>query len=108
MNTEERQALEFARVLRAAVHPDVVKALRVRARQGSTPLARRAALLALEGRESDAWWEPVTRAFLEDADPDVRSEAADILARALADPAFAEVHAELRTILVEGLAKRAR
>lgn len=107
-STEERQALEFARVLRAAVHPDVVKALRVRSRKGATPLARRAALLALEGRDADVWLEPVIRAFTEDRDPSVRSEAADILARALADPAWADLHAELRGVLIQGLMDRGK
>ena len=103
VDTEEQQALEFARVLRAAVHPDVVGALRVRSRRGSTPLARRTALLALEGRDAAVWWDPVVRAFREDADRTVRAEAADILARALANPDYAPLHAELRMLLIEGL-----
>lgn len=108
VSIEERQALEFARVLRSAVHPDVVKALRVRSRRGATPLARRAALLALEGRAADDWLEPVLRAFTEDRDATVRSEAADILARALADPDWEHLHAELREVLVQGLMDRGR
>ncbi|MDF1700357.1 MAG: hypothetical protein P1V36_04290 [Planctomycetota bacterium] len=105
MISEEQQALEFARTLQAAVHPEVVKALRVRARTGTTPLARRAALLALEGRDADVWWDPVTLAFCEDADATVRGDAADILARALADPRHAAVHAALREILIRGLTR---
>lgn len=103
MDLEEQQALEFARVLQRAVHPDVVKALRVRATKGSTPLARRAALLALEGRDPAVWWEPVTRAFRKDDVPAVRREAADILARALANPELGDLHVALRETLVRGL-----
>jgi len=104
VTTEEDQALELARVLRDAGNPEVIKALRVRATRGKTAVARRGALLALEGREPSVWWEPVTRAYKDDPDAAVRQDAADLLARALANPRYASIHATLRVTLIQGLA----
>lgn len=103
MSTEEDQALELARILREAENPEVVKALRKRAVHSDSALARRGALLALEGRAPTAWWEPVTRAYKDDPDASVRQEAADVLARALANPAYRSIHAAVRMTLIQGL-----
>ena len=62
-------------------------------------------MLALEGREPEIWWEPVTRAYKDDPDASVREDAAEILARALASPRYAAIHATLRMTLIQGLAK---
>ncbi len=103
LQENEDQALDLGRALRAAASPEVIKTLRYRATHGPTALARRAALLALEGREPDLWWEPVTRAFHDDLDPTVRQAAADFLARALADERYVAIHPTLRMTLVQGL-----
>lgn len=101
--SDPKLALRIGRALAASQLPVVTEALLRLADEGATGGARRAALAGLETRPADVWWGPVTTAFSSDGDDDVRTEAAEILSRSLADPADAAWHVRARATLQEGL-----
>ena len=101
--TDEQTALRLGRVLRDAKQEEVARALAARAVDAPSALTRLAAVVALELRAPEVWFEAVQGAYLADADARVRTEAARLLGRALQDRAQAAVHAQARDTLVKGL-----
>jgi len=97
----------FGALMGASKDPHFIDELRSRVQHAKTPFARRAALLALEGQHSEIWWKPAFHAYRSDEDVTVRDEAADLLARHLADAKFRARHAHFRAELEKGLASEA-
>ena len=99
----KRVVTKLALNLRFARSAEVVTELQRRAREGARPIDRRAALLALETRDPDAWLAPATDAYNEDPEPKVRDTAADVLARGLVDRRYRSVHDEARATIATRL-----
>lgn len=101
--SSDEAAVALARALRYADAPGLEAALAERARAAPSPIHRLAAIVALEGREPEAWFVPVRDAFRADADARVRDEAGNVLARALADRGQSSHQAAVRDVLLADL-----
>lgn len=86
----------LGRLMRAATDEDFLDEMAARVRFAETPLARRAAIIALEGRPLKVWWKPLLAAHSTDENEAVRAEAMDVLQRHLEDERFKHKHEELR------------
>ncbi|MEM8886029.1 MAG: hypothetical protein AAGD14_18335, partial [Planctomycetota bacterium] len=99
---DEKMASRFARMLRWNEDADFVAEMRDLALEGESARERRTALLALESKSVDVWWEPAVKAYRVDASPAVRDEAAGVLGRHLSDRRYVRTHAGIRSVLKEG------
>jgi len=100
------EALALGRILRFSRAPGLGARLARRARHAQGAAQREAALVALEGRAADLWLEPVTAAFVEDADAGVRKRASEVLGHALADRMYLPEREALRAPLLEAAQAR--
>jgi hypothetical protein len=101
--SDATDALALAVVLRHVPDPQLGRRLASLAEDAPDAHHRRAAILALEGRDAALWFDPVTRAFRADSSSDVRTDAARVLSRSLRDRAFAPRQSDVRTALLAGL-----
>lgn len=100
---DEATAVRIGRALRNARFDGMAADLSRRATEARGALERRGAVIALEHRSPEQWFDAVATAYRSDDDGAVREEAANVLGRALVDRMQRSHHDRIRATLATGL-----
>jgi len=99
---DAKLAVLFGQLMGASDDHDLLEELSARAQFAEMPIARLAAVTALEGKPTAYWLKVLVPAYLSDPDASVRAEALRVLNAHLADERFAKTHDALRKELAKG------
>lgn len=100
---DAQTAVRLGRALRNARFDGMAADLSRRATEARGALERRGAVIALEHRPPEQWFDAVATAYRSDDDGAVREEAANVLGRALVDRMQRSHHDRIRATLATGL-----
>ncbi len=99
---DAKLAVLFGQLMGASDDSDFLDELTARVQFADMPIARLAAVTALEGKPTECWLKVLVPAYLSDPDASVRAEALRVLKAHLADERFAKAHDTLRKELAKG------